>query len=140
MTDDRTPRGSSPGDPGHAVLPSRRIWTAAIWRLDNAALDRVATAATFLLLCLSRFALLPSGPWEWDETLFARGLLRFDLRAHFPHPPGFPLWILLGKAMLPFVSEALRGLQLRNAAGSPLKGVTVSQSRARNRIARPAWR
>ena len=35
------------------------------------------------------FALLASGPWEWDETIFARGMLDFSLAAHFPQPPGF---------------------------------------------------
>ena len=27
------------------------------------------------------------------ETIFARGILHFELAAHFPHPPGFPGWL-----------------------------------------------
>ncbi len=68
------------------------------------------------LLLWSRFAFLASGPWEWDETLFARGLMWFELGAHFPHPPGFPGWMAIGHLLMPFVSEPLRGLQLASAA------------------------
>ncbi len=71
-------------------------------------------AALFLLW--SRFALLASGPWEWDETLFARGLMWFQLAAHFPHPPGFPGWMAIGHLLKPFVAEPLTGLQLASAA------------------------
>ncbi len=68
------------------------------------------------LLFWSRFSFLASGPWEWDETLFARGLMWFQLGAHFPHPPGFPGWMAIGHVLMPFVSEPLRGLQLASAA------------------------
>ncbi len=94
------------------------IWTLALWGLGRRPLDVAATVLTALLLLSSRLFLLPSGPWEWDETLFARGILRFDLHAHFPHPPGFPLWLLLGWLALPMVGEPLRALQLLSALAS----------------------
>jgi len=78
--------------------------------------DAVATPVAVALLAWSRFGLLASGPWEWDETLFARGLMRFELAAHFPHPPGFPGWMAIGHLMMPFVAEPLRALQLASAA------------------------
>ena len=62
-----------------------------LFRLRDTKLDVMATAVTVLLVFFSRFAYLANGPWEWDETLFARGILHFELAAHFPHPPGFPL-------------------------------------------------
>jgi hypothetical protein len=83
-------------------------------------LDGVATFAVVVGLVASRFALLASGPWEWDETLFARGLLHFELAAHFPHPPGFPLWLGVGLVLLPLAGEPLVALQWASAAASVL--------------------
>jgi len=103
-----------------AVSYTARVWTWRLWGLAEARLEAAATLATLALLLVSRFALLPSGPWEWDETLFARGLLKFDLPAHFPHPPGFPLWMALGWVMLRLVGDPLRGFQLLSAAASCL--------------------
>jgi hypothetical protein len=108
----------SPGvNPGSLTA---RVWTWHLWGLTDTRFETAATVATLALLAASRFALLPSGPWEWDETLFARGLLSFDLPAHFPHPPGFPLWMALGWVMLRVVGDPLRGFQLLSAAASCL--------------------
>jgi len=95
-------------------------WTLRLWGIRDRRLDLVATVATLALLAWSRFALLPSGPWEWDEALFARGVLHFDLPAHFPQPPGFPLWLALGWLLRPLVAEPLRGFQLLSALASCL--------------------
>jgi hypothetical protein len=103
-------------DPGGVAA----IWTWRVWGLADARVEIAATVATVVLLAVSRFALLPSGPWEWDETLFARGLLAFDLPAHFPHPPGFPLWMALGWVMLHVVGNPLLGFQLLSATASCL--------------------
>jgi hypothetical protein len=102
----------------HETPQPQPIWTLRLWEFGERRLDLAATAVTVLLLAWTRFAFLPSGPWEWDETLFARGILRFDLHAHFPHPPGFPLWLALGWLVKPLVSEPLVGLQLLSAAFS----------------------
>jgi len=97
-----------------------RVWTLHLWGLADRRLELTATVVTVLALAWTRFAFLASGPWEWDETLFARGILRFDIHAHFPHPPGFPLWLALGWLVSPLVSEPLRALQLLSAAFSVL--------------------
>ena len=104
----------------HDAPPGAALWTLRLWGLADRRLDLAATAVTVLVLLWTRFAFLASGPWEWDETLFARGILRFDIHAHFPHPPGFPLWLALGWLVKPFVSEPLRGLQLLSALFSVL--------------------
>ena len=36
--------------------------------------------------------------WDHDSVQFALGVERFDLAAHHPHPPGYPLYIALLKA------------------------------------------
>lgn len=100
--------------------PLDAIWTSSLWGLPSRRSNWFATVVTVALLALSRFTLLPSGPWDWDETLFARGILDFDLPAHYPHPPGFPLWMLLGWLAHFFVSEPLVGLQLLSATASCL--------------------
>ncbi|HVN76707.1 MAG TPA: hypothetical protein VMT19_10355 [Thermoanaerobaculaceae bacterium] len=105
---------------GREVSYTARIWTWRLFGVRRPALDVAFSLTALAALVASRFALLPSGPWEWDETLFARGLLRFDLPAHFPHPPGFPLWMALGWLLLPLVPTPLAGLQLLSAAASCL--------------------
>ncbi len=112
-----------PAPPRFASAPPAQaaaVWTRSLWGLASPRADLLATLATVALLAASRFALLPSGPWDWDETLFARGILEFDLPGHYPHPPGFPLWMLLGWLAHFFVSEPLVGLQLLSAAASCL--------------------
>jgi hypothetical protein len=50
--------------------------------------------------------------WDWDEALFAMALHDFDVPQHHPHPPGFPLFVLLGKLVRLVVSSDFRALQL----------------------------
>jgi hypothetical protein len=78
-------------------------------------LDALLTGVVVAVLLWSRFTLLASGPWEWDETLFAHGLVKFSLSAHFPHPPGFPGWLAIGHLLLPLASSPLHALQLASA-------------------------
>ena len=54
------------------------------------------SAAALLLLALYGawlLASLPATPFEWDEYLFARGVERFDVARHAPHPPGYPVYM-----------------------------------------------
>jgi hypothetical protein len=96
----------------------RALRALLLFRLANTKLDALATTATAALVALSRFAYLANGPWEWDETLFARGILHFELAAHFPHPPGFPGWLAIGHLLTPVVGDPLRALQLASASFS----------------------
>ena len=50
----------------------------------------------------SRFFALANSPGEIDEAVFAGAVTRFDLFDLSPQAPGFPVWILLGRALLPF--------------------------------------
>lgn len=79
--------------------------TLALW------LAALAVAATRVLL-------LPDGPWEQDEAIFAAAVLDYDVPAHRPHPPGFPGWIALGKLALPLVGDPLLGLRILSCAAS----------------------
>jgi len=49
----------------------------------------------------SRFLALAHSPGEIDEAVFSGAVTRFDLFDLSPQAPGFPVWILLGRALLP---------------------------------------
>lgn len=78
------------------------------------------TAAAVAAVVLSRLLLLPDGPWEQDEALFAAGVLDFDVTRHRPHPPGFPGWIALGRLLHPVVDDPILALQLASSVASAL--------------------
>jgi hypothetical protein len=44
-----------------------------------------------------RLATLPRTPWESDEILFLQAVRDFDPARYHPHPPGYPLFVFLGK-------------------------------------------
>ena len=56
-----------------------------------------------ILLALLFLALhvpyLPSSLEDLDSINFALGIRRFDVARHQPHPPGYPVFILIGKAL-----------------------------------------
>ncbi|MGH1341851.1 MAG: hypothetical protein ACRBN8_09890 [Nannocystales bacterium] len=76
------------------------------------------TLAAVTAMLLSRLLLLPDGPWEQDEALFAAGVLDFDVTRHRPHPPGFPGWIAIGKLLFPLVGDPVRALQVASSVAS----------------------
>ncbi len=91
-----------------------------LWGLDDRRLDVVLTVAATVALVLSRACLMASGPWEWDETIFARGMLHFELAAHFPQPPGFPGLLTLGNLLRPLAGSPYQALQWLSAIASVL--------------------
>ncbi len=65
-----------------------------------AALTRRERIAAWLLTAVAAFTRWPALSltlWDWDEALFALALRDYDVVAHHPHPPGFPLFIALAK-------------------------------------------
>ncbi len=50
----------------------------------------------------SRFFALAHSPGEIDEAVFSGAVTHYDLFDLSPQAPGFPVWILLGRALLPF--------------------------------------
>jgi Protein of unknown function (DUF2723) len=62
-------------------------------RLRGAAL-RAAAIAT-----LTRLPFAARRLWDHDSVQFALGMERYDLAAHHPHPPGYPLYIALLKGL-----------------------------------------
>jgi hypothetical protein len=48
---------------------------------------------------VARLATVPRTLWEEDECRFVKGVLEYDPLHHYPHPPGYPLVIGLGKLL-----------------------------------------
>lgn len=91
------------------MLGLRLFGLADPWR------DRRWSVVVVALLVVSRLAALPSGPWDQDEAYLALGVLDFDPVALAPHPPWFPLWILVGTALRLVAGDPTRALGLAGA-------------------------
>jgi hypothetical protein len=76
---------------------SGRVFPWPLLPLSHRLAAHAASAAIVAGLLASRLLLRPAGPWEQDEALMACGVMEFDPGRHMPLPPGFPLWIALGK-------------------------------------------
>ncbi|HVN75068.1 MAG TPA: hypothetical protein VMT19_02040 [Thermoanaerobaculaceae bacterium] len=85
-------------------------------RIGGPVASAAASAAAVLALAASRLLLFPAGPWEQDEALMACGVVDFDPARHMPLPPGFPLWVAIGKAMRQVgFADPVRALQVASA-------------------------
>ena len=77
------------------------------WRGASARLALAALAAYAVLLWISR----PAAPFEWDEVLAQRAVLKYDPATHSPQPPGFPAYIGAAKAVNVVTGDPLVALQ-----------------------------
>lgn len=59
--------------------------------------ERLAAWGLGIFAALMRWPALSLTLWDWDEALFALALRHYDVTAHHPHPPGFPLFIAAAK-------------------------------------------
>jgi hypothetical protein len=87
-------------------------------------------AAGALLTLLVQIATMPRTPWENDEFLFAEAVKKFEptIWAYHPHPPGFPLFVLLGKAMNELAGDPWRALVLLNVVATPIGFFAMSRA------------
>lgn len=83
--------------------------------------ERWILGGATLVAAISRLLALARTPWDWDELLFMQALDRFDVGAHRPHPPGFPLYILAAKIVRKLGFSDFHALQLL----SVLAGIAI---------------
>lgn len=74
--------------------------------------ERIAFASLWTLTALSRLLAVARSPWDWDEVQFMRGVQAYDVSLHAPHPPGYPIYILLAKLLRPIAGSDFRALQI----------------------------
>ena len=61
-----------------------------------------------VILVLTRLPWLSKILYDFDSIAFARGLEHFDVSVHSPHPPGYALYIALGKLSQLFLLDPNR--------------------------------
>ncbi len=67
----------------------------------NPSENRPKELGIIIILCLigivSRVIAIHESLWEWDDILFAHAMHEYDLERNIPHPPGFPVFIMMGR-------------------------------------------
>jgi hypothetical protein len=85
--------------------------------------ERSAGVALLLLFLLAHLVFLPRTLEDLDSINFALGVRQFDVARHQPHPPGYPVFIGLGKLSTAALRSAgldaasSRGLAVWSAIG-----------------------
>lgn len=82
--------------------------------------QRTIVIAVALVCAATRFLALARSVWEWDEALLVLGMRDYDVAVHHPHPPGFPVYIALGKLLRLVVASDFRALQTINIVAGML--------------------
>ncbi|HEX5217143.1 MAG TPA: hypothetical protein VFV98_16885 [Vicinamibacterales bacterium] len=72
-----------------------------------------------VLIALTRLAAIAHSFFDWDEVLFMRGVLDYNVGLS-PHPPGYPLFVLAAKGVHLLVASEFRSLQTAVTAGAML--------------------
>ena len=68
-------------------------------------------AALALIFALAHVPFLPNSLEDIDSVNFALGVRDFDVADHRPHPPGYPVYIALGKMTTAITGIAVNGPQ-----------------------------
>jgi hypothetical protein len=82
--------------------------------------QRLTFGIVALVCAASRFLALAKSLWDWDEALFCLGMRSYDVTAHHPHPPGFPVYIALGRIVRTVIHSDFRALQTVNLISAML--------------------
>src|SRR5215203_7026399 len=77
-------------------------------------------AGLALIFALAHVPFLATSLEDIDTVNFALGVRDFDVAAHRPHPPGYPVYIFLGK-----IATAVAGMGM-HAAPSTIEAKALS--------------
>jgi len=97
----------------------------------------VLLAVVFLALHLPYF---PTSLEDLDSINFALGVRQFDVAHHQPHPPGYPVYIALAKAVRAAVPDETRALALLSVVAGALGVVAMAALFGRlTSVGRSTW-
>lgn len=82
--------------------------------------QRLVFGIVALVCAATRFLAMARSLWDWDEALFCLGMRSYDVTAHHPHPPGFPVYIALGRIVRTVIHSDFRALQAVNLVAGML--------------------
>lgn len=71
---------------------------------------RLLAAAAAAAAVAARLPFAARRLWDHDSVQFALGVEKYDLAAHHPHPPGYPLYIAVLKLLAAVGVDALHGM------------------------------
>lgn len=91
-----------------------RLFFALARVLEAPGLQVLALAG---LVAATRLPLRTRYLLNWDADQFALGMQHFDVLHHQPHPPGYPGYIALGRALLTLFPDPNAALQALSIAG-----------------------
>src|SRR5438132_823904 len=80
------------------------------------------------IVLASRILTAPRTPWENDEFLFAEGVRRFDPSSYHPHPPGYPLYIFIGKICNGIVHDPWHALVIVSVIAAPIGFIALARA------------
>src|SRR5437016_2204948 len=82
--------------------------------------ERLSFWLLTIVCAATRPLAMARSPWAWDEMLFTSAVRAYDVTQHHPHPPGYPLFIVLGKVARLTVRDDFRALQTVNLIAGAL--------------------
>ncbi len=66
-----------------------------------------------------------AAPFEWDDHQFSSAVIEFNMNIHHPHPPGYPLYVMAGRALLPASRTPAAALTLFTAICAAISGPLI---------------
>ncbi|HOP48285.1 MAG TPA: DUF2723 domain-containing protein [Desulfobacteraceae bacterium] len=87
--------------------------------------DIAYPAIFFIVTILTRLPFTSRLLYHWDSVQFALGLEDYDITVHQPHPPGYFLYVMLGRLVYFFIRDANYALIIINIFFSGFTVVTI---------------
>ena len=92
---------------------------------DRQGRDALVALGLFLAGILTRLPFRSQVLYHWDSVNFALGMEHFDVYLHQPHPPGYFLYVMLGRLVNLLSGDANASLVWISTVGTGLAAVVI---------------